>query len=57
MDPERFLETRRFFLERHDPDWSFTDCYSFWLMRDLRLRDALTTDAHFREAGFNPLLD
>jgi uncharacterized protein len=56
MDPERFMETRRFFLKRHDQDWSFTDCFSFWLMRELRLRDALTTDAHFREAGFNPLL-
>jgi uncharacterized protein len=56
MEPERFAQTQRYFLKRHDQNWSFTDCFSFWLMRELGLRDALTTDAHFREAGFNPLL-
>ena len=56
MDPDRFAETRRFFLKRHDQDWSFTDCFSFWIMQEFRLRDALSTDVHFRQAGFNPLL-
>jgi predicted nucleic acid-binding protein len=56
MDPDRFDQTRRFFLKHHDHAWSFTDCFSFYLMRALRLRDALTADAHFREAGFVPLL-
>jgi len=56
MDPDRFDETRRFFLKHHDQDWSFTDCFSFCLMRLLRIHDALTKDEHFRQAGFNPLL-
>ena len=56
MDPDRFAQTRQFFLKHHDKSWSFTDCFSFLVMRDLGLRDALTTDAHFRQAGFNPLL-
>lgn len=56
MDPDRFDETRRFFLKHEDKDWSFTDCFSFWLMRLLRINDALTKDEHFRQAGFNPLL-
>lgn len=56
MDPERFELTRRFFLKHHDKDWSFTDCFSFCIMRLLVLGDALTTDKHFREAGFVPLL-
>jgi uncharacterized protein len=56
MDPDGFAQTRRFFLKHHDRDWSFTDCFSFWVMRELGLRDALTTDAHFRQAGFRPLL-
>jgi uncharacterized protein len=56
MDPDSFAETRRFFLKHHDQDWSFTDCFSFWVMKTLGVRDALTTDAHFRQAGFNPLL-
>ena len=56
MDPDAFAQSIRFFLKHHDQDWSFTDCFSFQIMRALGLRDALTTDAHFRQAGFNPLL-
>ena len=56
MDADRFTQTRQFFLKHHDKSWSFTDCFSFVVMRDLKLRDALTTDAHFRQAGFHPLL-
>lgn len=55
-DADRFQEARRFFLKHADQDWSFTDCLSFLVMKQLRLRDALAKDAHFREAGFNPLL-
>jgi len=56
MNPERFEETRRFFIKHQDQAWSFTDCFSFYLMRSLSLRDALSSDEHFRHAGFNPLL-
>jgi uncharacterized protein len=56
MDPERFELTRRYFLKHHDQDWSFTDCFSFCAMRLLALSEALTTDKHFRDAGFVPLL-
>ena len=35
---------------------SFTDCMSFSLMHGLNVRDSFTTDQHFRQAGFNPLL-
>jgi predicted nucleic acid-binding protein len=56
MDPDRFDETRRFFLKHHDQDWSFTDCFSFCLMRLLRIHAMLTKDKHFRQAGFDPLL-
>ena len=56
MDLEHFAQTRRFFLKHHDQEWSFTDCFSFCVMHALGLRDALTADAHFRQAGFNPLL-
>lgn len=56
MDTERFELTRRFFLKHNDKNWSFTDCFSFCLMRSLRINDALTKDEHFGQAGFNPLL-
>ena len=43
-------------MKHDDPTWSFTDCLSFVVMKDLRLRDALTKDAYFDQAGFVALL-
>lgn len=44
------------FADRMDKDWSLTDCISFVVMHDLELREALTTDHHFEQAGFVALL-
>ena len=55
-DSERFGETQTFFLKHADQAWSFTDCLSFRVMKQRRLRDALAKDAHFQEAGFRVLL-
>jgi predicted nucleic acid-binding protein len=55
-DPDRFHGTQAFFLKHSDQEWSFTDCLSFLIMRELRLRDALTKDRHFQPAGFVVLL-
>lgn len=41
---------------RPDKQWSLTDCISFHEMHQRRIRDALTTDHHFRQAGFRVLL-
>lgn len=41
---------------RLDKSWGLTDCFSFVTMRIKGLTDALTTDDHFRQAGFNALL-
>lgn len=42
------------FFQRHkDKAFSFTDCASFALMRRLRLETAVSTDRHFRQAGFS----
>lgn len=56
MNAERFARTKSFFLKRQDHAWSFTDCFSFTIMRELRIEQALTKDRHFLEAGFTPLL-
>jgi predicted nucleic acid-binding protein len=53
---ERFEAAKSLFQKHADQGYSFTDCTSFVLMRELRIKDALTTDRHFVEAGFRPLL-
>ena len=55
-DSERFHAAAAFFVRHEDKDYSFTDCVSFSVMRDLGIKDGFTTDHHFRQAGFNPLL-
>jgi len=42
--------------ERYDDkDFSFTDCVSFVVMKDLGIRDAFTFDEHFVQAGLSRL--
>ena len=52
----RFSAARKFMLKHLDQDFSFTDCVSFVVMKELHLHDARATDHHFRIAGFSPLL-
>ena len=52
----RFETAKTFFRKYADHRYSFTDCTSFVVMRELRLTEALTTDHHFVEAGFRALL-
>jgi predicted nucleic acid-binding protein len=42
--------------QRDDKSWSLTDCISFVVMEDEGIRDALTADRHFEQAGFRALL-
>jgi uncharacterized protein len=48
----RVDRARALFFRYRDKDFSFTDCTSFILMRELKLREALTTNHHFVQAGF-----
>lgn len=48
----RAEKARAIFFRYEDKDFSFTDCTSFVVMRELRLREALTTDHHFAQMGF-----
>lgn len=52
VDTERFDRARDLFFQYRDKDFSFTDCTSFVVMRELKLTAALTTDRHFRQMGF-----
>ena len=42
--------------ERSDKNWSLTDCISFVVMEAEGIREALTGDQHFEQAGFKALL-
>jgi predicted nucleic acid-binding protein len=44
------------FRDRPDKEWGLTDCVSFVVMRERRMRSALTTDDHFAQAGYQVLL-
>ena len=54
IEPSDELYRRGLSLYEHRPDkeWSLTDCISFVVMEDEGLREALTHDGHFGQAGF-----
>jgi predicted nucleic acid-binding protein len=49
-------EAIRLFTARTDKDWSLTDCLSFIVMGRRNIRQALTADNHFEQAGFDAIL-
>ena len=49
----RSLELYR---QHQDKEWGLTDCVSFAVMWERSITEALTTDKHFRQAGFRTLL-
>jgi hypothetical protein len=56
MDLDRFEKTKGLFIKNMEKSWSFTDCFSFIVMRELKLGEALSKGKHFTAAGFTPLL-
>lgn len=46
----------RLHADRPDKAWSLTDCISFVIMEQRGIRQALTFDHHFEQAGFEALL-
>ena len=49
---ELFERGRLLYENRPDKEWSLTDCISFVVMEQEGLREALTNDHHFNQAGF-----
>ena len=56
IDKTRFFQARDFLLQHEDKAYSFTDCTSFVVMKELRLTEVLASDRHFKQAGFKPIL-
>ena len=52
IDGSRAERARAWFFRWREQPFSFTDCTSFVLMRELKLSRALTSDHHFTIAGF-----
>jgi len=46
----------KLYSERPDKEWGLTDCVSFVVMEAHGIRDALTADEHFEQAGFRALM-
>ena len=53
---ELFHEALNLYESRIDKDWGLTDCISFVVMKSNNISDVLTSDNHFRQAGFRALL-
>jgi hypothetical protein len=55
IDAERFRRAEAYFRKHLDQAFSFTDCTSFVVMQQLRVSQVITSDEHFRIAGFEVL--
>ena len=51
-----FKRGLQLFEQRSDKEWSLTDCISFVVMEDQGVKEALTGDHHFEQAGYTALL-
>ena len=55
LSEELYEQALELFRNRPDKEWGLVDCVSFVVMRERGLTEALTTDEHFKQAGFRPL--
>ena len=58
LNPDEFLlkSAKQFIRRQATQGYSFVDCLSFCVMKERGISQALTTDEHFRKAGFSALL-
>jgi uncharacterized protein len=56
LSEELYARAFHLYWNRADKEWGLTDCVSFSIMQDLKITEALTTDDHFQQAGFQALL-
>ena len=56
LSADLFARAAKLYRDRLDKEWGLTDCVSFVVMQDRNLTEALTTDDHFRQAGYRALL-
>lgn len=56
LSEELYNRAMELYNKRPDKEWGLTDCVSFVVMQDYGITEALTTDEHFKQAGFRALL-
>jgi predicted nucleic acid-binding protein len=56
LSDELYEKALNLFVKRPDKEWGMTDCISFVVMQERGISEALTTDAHFQQAGFRVLM-
>lgn len=56
IDDGAWRDALKLYKQFDDKTWGMVDCASFVIMRNHQLRDALTADQHFQQAGFRRLL-
>ena len=56
LSEESYSRAMELYRQRLDKEWGLTDCVSFVVMQDHGITEALTTDEHFKQAGFGALL-
>jgi len=49
---EKFSEAFELYKKRTDKSWGMIDCLSFVVMDEFGVKQALTFDEHFRQAGY-----
>ncbi|MDZ7342677.1 MAG: PIN domain-containing protein [candidate division KSB1 bacterium] len=56
QNSQLFLKGFEMYEKYKDKAWSLVDCISFVVMRENKVTEALTTDDHFKQAGFKILM-
>ncbi len=56
LTPELFQQAFELYQTYHDKEWGLIDCVSFVVMKNRGIRQALTFDRHFAQAGFHVLM-
>ena len=56
LTEEIFAQALDLFRNRSDKEWGLVDCVSFIVMQERGIKEALTPDKHYEQAGFRALL-
>jgi predicted nucleic acid-binding protein len=56
LTSELFDQSLRLYKKHQDKSWGLVDCFSFVVMKQHKLSQALTFDRHFIQAGFQALM-